>query len=206
MKKAVIIVLIIFIFLFSMNAASVRALHPETPIFEEASFSSAVLFHIPQNAYVIELNDAFTQDNTSWQQVQYGSYVGFVDASALYQIDDEVFSVSFSRIKATSRKMGEEIKLYAANSVDSSVVDKVKDGTRLQLVESAVDYGDFLEIVYNGQRAFIPKEHATASLTYNEKTALIIGAATLAVLTAMICLTLFIIRTRKKRLSPPEEN
>lgn len=206
MKKAAAILLIIIIFLFCMNAASARALHPETPIFEEASFSSAVLFRIPQNAYVIEIAEPFAQDNTTWQQVQYGSYVGFVDASSLYQIDDEVFSVRFSRTKATSRKMGEEINLYAANSVDSAVVGKVKDGTRLQVVESAVDYGDFFEIVYDNQRAFIRKDYATTSLTYNEKTALIIGAVTLAVLTAMIFLTLFIIKTRKKRLSPPEES
>lgn len=206
MKKAATILLIIIIFLFCMNAASVRALHPDTPIFEEASFSSAVLFRIPQNAYVIELDEPFIQDNTTWQQVQYGSYVGFVDVSSLYQLDDEVFSVRFSRVKATSQKMGEEISLYAANSVNSAVLGKVKDGTRLQVVESEIDYGDFFEIVYNGQRAFILKDYATTSLTYNEKTALIIGAATVAVLTAMILLTFFIIKNRKRKLSSPEEN
>ncbi len=206
MKKAAVIVLIIIVFLFCMNAASTRALHPGTPIFEEASFSSAVLFHIPQNASVITLEEPFTKDNTVWQKVQYGSYAGYADASSLYELDDTVFSIKLSRIKATSTKMGEKITLYSANSADSAVTATIKDGTRLQLVESAVEYGDFYEVIYNQQRAFIHKNNATASLTYNEKTALIIGAATLAVLSAMIFLSVFVIKARKKRLSPPEEN
>ncbi|MDD4316871.1 MAG: hypothetical protein PHC84_06920 [Clostridia bacterium] len=201
MKKVLIVALIILIFLFCMNAVSVRALHPDTPLFEEASFDSAVIFRIPQNAYVIPIEEPFTQDNTTWQKVQYGSYVGYADRLYLYEFDeDKSFSLRISRIKATSTKMGEDINIYSANSLGSAVVDSVKDGTRLQRVESTVDYGDFVEILYGGQRAFIQNVNATASLTYNEKTALIVGAAAVAVLTAMVFLINFILKSRKKKV------
>jgi hypothetical protein len=198
MKKTVFILVIALIFLLSSGSASIRCLHPQTPIFEEADFSSAVIFRIPQNAQVILVEDDIAIDNVVWAKVQYGSYVGYVVQANLYE-EKNPLSFSISTIKATSRIMGEEIKLYSANSTSSAVIAKVKDGTKLNLVTSEIDYGDFYEISYNNQRVFIEKKYATTGLTYNQKTALIIGAVTLVSIVLMFFIINYIYKSKKSK-------
>lgn len=196
MKKTAFVFIIIIIITMCCGAASTKAIHPDTPIFEDSDFDSSIVFYIPQNASVIIIEDEFTIDNTSWQKVQYGSYIGYVDASMLYQTENQT-NLSVEQIKATSDKMGEKIKIYEANSAESDVITKVNDGTKLKKVINDIDYGNFYEISYNDKRAFIKKDNTTTGLTYNQKIALIIGASTISVLAFMF----FIIRsTRKKRI------
>jgi subtilase family serine protease len=94
--------------------------------------------------------------------------------------------------------MGQEIKIYDINSENGNVIATVKDGTKLQRIVSDIDYGDFYEISFNNQRAFVQKKHATHSLTLNQKTALIVGAVTLAVIAAVFALIMFIRRSARR--------
>jgi len=147
---------------------------------------------------VILVEDDIAIDNVVWAKVQYGSYVGYVVQADLYE-EKNPLSFSISTIKATSRIMGEEIKLYSANSTSSAVIAKVKDGTKLNLVTSEIDYGDFYEISYNNQRVFIEKKYATTGLTYNQKTALIIGAVTLVSIVLMFFIINYIYKSKKSK-------
>src|SRR5690554_5246740 len=102
MKKTAIILVIIATMILFAGATSIRSLHPQTPIFEEPDFSSAILFKIPQNAQVIAMDEDIVIDNTNWLKIKYGSYVGYVDASSLYEEENQL-SINISQIKATSK-------------------------------------------------------------------------------------------------------
>lgn len=197
MKKTIIILLVIVFLLMLGGAQTTRAIHAETPIFEAPDFNSTIIFSIPKNAQVIVLEEATIINNIPWVKVQYGSYEGYVNSNDLYTTNDGV-SYTMSYIKATSSKMGETIHIYKSNSTESQVITSVKDGTKLLRVVSDIYYGDFYEISYNEERAFIQKKNATSSLTYNQKTALVIGAATLIVIALMFLLIRFIRKNRRK--------
>lgn len=197
MKKTIILLVIIVFVTLLTGAQTTKAIHPDTPIYAQADFDSDILFKIPRNAQVIVLEQPTTINNIDWIKVQYGSYYGYVNNADLYQTEEEV-TYSLSYIKATSTKMGQPIIIYSANSIQSQVVDTVKDGAKLIKINSDVDYGNFYEIRYNDKRAFIEKSHATTSLTYNQKTALIIGSAALAVIISMFVLIKFIKKSRRK--------
>ncbi|MFW5780925.1 MAG: SH3 domain-containing protein [Bacillota bacterium] len=191
MKKAAIILFIITISILLTGSVSVRCLHPQTPIFDEPDFSSTIIFYIPQNAEIKVIEKDLVIDNTQWTKIRYGSYIGYVDSSGLYEENNRL-SYTISQIKATSKTMGEDIRLYSANSTQSQVVASVKDGAKLNLVNSNIDYGDFYEINYDNQRVFIEKEYATTGLTYNQKTALIVGAVTLVTILLLILIINYI--------------
>lgn len=198
MKKVSFIIVIVAILVLCCSASSTRALHTQTPIFEESDYTAAVIFLIPQNASVLKLEEPFTLDNIIWQKVQYGSYIGFVPKGYLYE-SAEVARYTVEHKKATSQRMGEDISIYSANSTASALVATIKDGTKLTHIVSDIDYGDFYEISYENERAFIQKQNATSGLTYNQKTAFIIGGATLFVIGAMFLLISYIKRTKRPK-------
>lgn len=197
MKKFLITAFCAVLLLLLTAASSVRAIHDNVPIFEEPDFDSAILFTIPRNASVLLVEEEFVLDNIRWQKIKYGSFEGYADASSLYVSFQEP-SFTVKHIKATSLKMGQEIKIYDINSENGNVIATVKDGTKLQRIVSDIDYGDFYEISFNNQRAFVQKKHATHSLTLNQKTALIVGAVTLAVIAAVFALIMFIRRSARR--------
>ncbi len=198
MKKATILLLIPIVILLLCGAQTTRAIHPDTPLYEEADFSSAIITFVPQNAQVVLLDDEVTKDNVTWVKVQYGSFIGFTKKADLYSSENAI-TYSLSHIKATSKKMGQTINIYESNSTQSNIITTVKDGTKLIRVDSSIDYSDFYEISYNQQRAFILKQNATASLTYNQIIAVIIGSVTVVAIILMIVL-INIIKNHKKRI------
>lgn len=179
------------------GAQNTRAIHPDTPIYEEATFSSPILFLIPQNAQVLLVEEEIIKDNVHWVKLQYGSFTGYTDKAFLYQSENAI-TYSLSHMKATSKKMGESINIYETNSTESRIITTVKDGTKLIRVDSTIDYGNFYEIRYNHQRAFVAKQNATTSLTYNQTIALIVGIITIVTALLMLILIKFIKTHRKQ--------
>lgn len=155
-----------------------RALHPDTPIYADTDYSSAKVFSIPQNAEVTRLGDIVVKSAVSWQKVDYNGYIGYVNNACLYEHLGEM-SYSFKTVKTRSKKMGEEINLYEANSTDSRVLYSLKDGIRLNSKITEIDYGKFYEVQYEGEKCFVEISYTTTGLSYNEVTAIIVICVTL---------------------------
>lgn len=198
MKKTRIVFLIIIIGLSCCSFTySTRILHKDTPIFEEADCNSEIIFLLPQKAVVEKIETPLVIEDITWQKIKYGSYTGYVDSAYLYQsINSSDYEIK--SIKACSTKIGEEINIYASNSTDSEIVAKIKDGAKLQEVISDVDYGNFIEINYNNSRAFVEKEFVTYGLSYNQKSALIIGVSSTLILIIVVLLIVYLKKSKNK--------
>lgn len=191
--------MILFIATLSIAASSAeyyyKAILPDTKIYKESDINSEIIAMIPQNAIVEAISEKFEKDGRVWQEVSYNSIKGFTLFNDLYKSrEEESFTIKHG--KACSVKMGENIKVYKSNDMNSEIVYVLHDGEKLDIIDNGIDYGVFNLINYKGGRYFVLKANVTTSLSYNQRIALIIGLSSVGAV--IIFLVIYFIVKNKK--------
>ena len=200
MKKHSIIICLIIVILAVCTSASTpdsdnylfKTIHPNTSVYAEASLQSEVLIAIPQNAEVSVIGEPFYQGEILWQEVEYLPFKGYILYNSIYASrENERYNVKI--VKAVSKAMGQKIPLFITHDIASDKIE-INDGTKIVLIITEVDYGDFEKVEYQGNTYYVFKDNITSGLGYNQLIAVIISA-TLVVL--VVATTLIIIMIRK---------
>ncbi len=146
------------------------------PLYKNAEFSEEFDL-IPQNAEVSLTGDV---DANGFIQVAYGTMEGYVLARNLYRTSDEIGTDTVT-VRVTSEKIGTlvDIKKYP---MESETIASLKDGTKVEKVVGGVEYGDYTEIIFNGERAFVPTVHITDGVTYYQTVVIILCVAAFVLL------------------------
>ncbi|NCA92639.1 hypothetical protein EOM82_05230 [bacterium] len=204
MKKHSIIICLIIVILAVCTSASTptssnylfKTIHPNTSLYFDASLLSEVLIDIPQNAEVTVVGEPFYQGEILWQKVEYAPFSGYVLYNSIYKsIENEPYNVRI--VKAVSKSMGQKISLYVAHDASSEKIE-VNDGTKLNLIITEVNYGDFQKVEYQSNTYYVLKDNITTGLSYNQLIAVILASALVVLL---IATSLIIIMIRKRKLS-----
>lgn len=164
--------------LFTAPAVAKEAIRVaiDCPLYKNAEFSEEFEL-IPQNAEVSLTGDA---DANGFVQVAYGTMEGYVLARNLYRTSDEIGTETVT-VRVTSAKIGSmiDIKKYP---MESETIATLKDGTRVDKVVGGVEYGDYTEIIFNGERAYVPTVNITDGVTYYQTVVIILCVAAFVLL------------------------
>lgn len=197
-NKIFILIVVIFaaILLSASSPASYyKVILPNTNLYKSADINSEVVQSIPQNASVQLIEDSFLIGEFSWQKVSYNTIEGYVLSHDLYE-SKEAESYLIKRGKARSSVMGQDINLYISNDINSTVKAVIHDGENINIVNTKVDYAEFVLVEYNGSNYFALKSNVTTSLSLNQTLALIIGCSA-AVLTILIIIIFVTLKNKK---------
>lgn len=202
-KFSIIICLIIAILSLCLSASTppldqsvIRTIHPKTNLYTTASLQNNVVIILPQNAFVTLIGEPFYQSELLWQEINYEQYNGFVLYNNLYvSLRNDTYSMRI--VKATSKAMGQEIALYVTHDITSEHIT-VCDGTKLNLIVTDIDYGNFSKVEYLGNTYYVISTEITSGLSYNQTIAVIISSALCGAVLIAVFLTVII---KKSKLS-----
>ena len=204
----IVISLVIMLFLCSIGAgvkANITKVINDTPLFTEAKIcetddleTANTIVKIPKNSKIELVGDKFIVDGIEFQEVKYSSYQGFITYSSIYFTSDmETSEVVI--LKATSKKMGEDIIVYSVPTDNASfVIGSIPDGTKINVVKNG-ESGDFSQVIYNDSYGYIYTSFLTEGLTFNQKLALIISCSAFGVLVFIGLITVIVIKKKKKK-------
>lgn len=170
--------------LFTAPASAKEAIRVaiNCPLYKNAEFSEEFEI-IPQNAEISLTGEA---DENGFVQVAYGTMEGYVLARNLYRTADEIGTETVT-VRVTSEKIGAmiDIKKYP---MESDTIATLKDGTKVEKVVGGVEYGDYTEIIFNGERAFVPTVNVTDGVTYYQTVVIILCVAAFVLLGCAVAL------------------
>lgn len=101
---------------------------------------------------------------------------GYVRYEDLEYVTVDDASLSMKSVKASSKKLGDKIKLYKEGKDGSEVAYEVRDGQRLQVLDEG--NAEFYSVVYKDQTVFVKKGDVTSKLSHGQMTALIVAIVT----------------------------
>lgn len=174
-----------------------KTILPDTPLYKETDCESEILIKIPQNAVVEHEGDIIYIDSVGWRKISYTSFVGYVHADALYpSVANDNYTAT--TVKAISKVMGEDIKLFDSHTQNSQAVKTVHDGEKLRLIENGIDYGEFSLVEYESEFYFVHTSDITDGLSYNQLLAVAISSGFVGLL--IIAVIVIIVVRKKKKL------
>ena len=165
----------------------------KTPTFN-ADDASNILEKLSKGTVV----DVIEKTDT-YYEVKVNDKKGFLrdfDLKEVTQIDTEY---QVKQVKATTKKLGEKIKMYKEPTEDSEVVFEVRDGQRLQVIDEGNE--NFYSAIYNGKTCYIKKVNSTTGLSQSQLTALIVS-----VVCALTIIIIFLIVYLTKNLQNKREH
>lgn len=185
----IVVLLASTIFSASTPIYNYKVILPDTKLYLSPDLSSEVIAKLPQNAVVTMQGESFAVGEFVWQKISYNTIEGYVLSHDLYE-SREIESYNIKRGKARSKRVGEDIKLYVSNDIESDIGNVIHDGENIDIVITKIDYGEFFLIEYKGGKYFALKENVSTALSLNQMLALIIGGsalvATLVIITIVI--------------------
>ena len=155
---------------------------------------------LPVNTKVKVLSTASDYNNGfNWYEVEYNNNIYFVISDDLV-FDNESTktdkdATSINTMITKSSKIGELVKMYVDSSVESDVLQTIKDG---ELVEIIDEVEGFFKVKYNEKIGYIEKENLIKDgLTNNQMIAIIVSVVTIIVALIIFVCTM-IIKNKKK--------
>lgn len=167
----------------------------ECQLFSAGNSSSEVKLILPQNAKVIPTGKTAVDANgLSFTEITYGNIAGFVATRNLYQTENTIGNKTV-KAKITTKTIGETVAIYKY-PMESDIVANLKDGTHIEKIIDGVEYGDYVEILYNNSRAYVKSTNVTEGLTYYQTIAVVLSVVAFALI--CIAVGLFIYGKRLK--------
>ncbi len=157
-----------------------------TKLYKEADFSSEILADIPKN----QLLGNVTQVSPSWWQVTVYGKTGYVDNAAIYATTT-VWENSYTSMRVDAGGFSQEIAVYYYPTADSPVYTMLRDNTKLEVATSGVDYGEYSEVILDGNKYYILDNDLTTGLTYSQIVGIILGVISGILVLALIFLLIY---------------
>ncbi len=196
LKYILILTILISIFLIPTATAygetsySIRALMP-CKLYSDVDFTN-VIADIQQNEKIDVITDLDTI-----LKVSVNGQIGYMRAEYAYSTDTD-FSKKTKTMSINTGSLTEEAPVYEYPFEDSQVLDTLKDNSKVEVVENNMSYGDFAEIKYNGQRAFVKKSLISEGLTYTTTIIIVLSVVGAVLLVILILLIVFGVKLKKR--------
>lgn len=192
---------LIFVFMIALMPSGMAlaseekaySLHNGVPVFADETLTD-VVSELTQNqeVTVFESKDI---DGKTYFKVSVNGITGYVNSDYLYATGSaKEYAVKSMQIKAD--KVGNDVKVYAAPSLDGKVIKEVSDGLEVDVIDTG---SDFYLVVFDGESGYVYKDNVTSGLSLNQTIALIVGVVTVA--TIIVILVLLYYRKNKEHFS-----
>lgn len=151
-----------------------KVINNNTKLFNSSKFVTAnEVKRLSSGTQVDVLEEGDTEEGDTYYYVQVGEVKGYLrhwDVEKINQLDSQY---SVENVKATTKKLGDKIKLYTKPSEDAEVALEVRDGQKLQIIDEGIK--DYYSVILNQETYFVKKDNVTSKLSQSQLTALIVS-------------------------------
>lgn len=194
----VVLILLLLIFLipvFNQSLATVQAaeygqyrvINDNTKLWKDSTLDgSDILDTLAKDTVVIVLEGEETEN---YYKVRVNEKEGYLRIFDIAKVTEITTQYQVIQVKATTKKLGDKIKIYVEPSEDSAVAKEVRDGQRLQVVDEGIP--NFYSVIYDEKTYYVSKNNVTTKLSQSQLTALIVSlvsASTILIVFSIIYL------------------
>ncbi|MGI6594786.1 MAG: hypothetical protein ACOX24_06910 [Christensenellales bacterium] len=194
----VVLILLLLIFLipaFNQSLATVQAaeygqyrvINDNTKLWKDSTLDgSDILDTLAKDTVVIVLEG---EDAENYYKVRVNEKEGYLRIFDIAKVTEITTQYQVIQVKATTKKLGDKIKIYVEPSEDSAVAKEVRDGQRLQVVDEGIP--NFYSVIYDEKTYYVSKSNVTTKLSQSQLTALIVSlvsASTILIVFSIIYL------------------
>lgn len=194
----VVLILLLLIFLipvFNQSLATVQAaeygqyrvINDNTKLWKDSTLDgSDILDTLAKDTVVIVLEG---EDAENYYKVRVNEKEGYLRIFDIAKVTEITTQYQVIQVKATTKKLGDKIKIYVEPSEDSAVAKEVRDGQRLQVVDEGIP--NFYSVIYDEKTYYVSKNNVTTKLSQSQLTALIVSlvsASTILIVFSIIYL------------------
>ncbi len=194
----VVLILLLLIFLipvFNQSLATVQAaeygqyrvINDNTKLWKDSTLDgSDILDTLAKDTVVIVLEG---EESENYYKVRVNEKEGYLRIFDIAKVTEITTQYQVIQVKATTKKLGDKIKIYVEPSEDSAVVKEVRDGQRLQVVDEGIP--NFYSVIYDEKTYYVSKNNVTTKLSQSQLTALIVSlvsASTILIVFSIIYL------------------
>lgn len=194
----VVLILLLLIFLipvFNQSLATVQAaeygqyrvINDNTKLWKDSTLDgSDILDTLAKDTVVIVLEGEETEN---YYKVRVNEKEGYLRIFDIAKVTEITTQYQVIQVKATTKKLGDKIKIYVEPSEDSAVAKEVRDGQRLQVVDEGIP--NFYSVIYDEKTYYVSKNNITTKLSQSQLTALIVSlvsASTILIVFSIIYL------------------
>ena len=194
----VVLILLLLIFLipaFNQSLATVQAaeygqyrvINDNTKLWKDSTLDgSDILDTLAIDTVVILLD---SEETENYYKVRVNEKEGYLRIFDIAKVTEITTQYQVIQVKATTKKLGDKIKIYVEPSEDSAVAKEVRDGQRLQVVDEGIP--NFYSVIYDEKTYYVSKSNVTTKLSQSQLTALIVSlvsASTILIVFSIIYL------------------
>ncbi|NLZ65150.1 MAG: hypothetical protein GX906_02000 [Clostridiales bacterium] len=194
----VVLILLLLIFLipvFNQSLATVQAaeygqyrvINDNTKLWKDSTLDgSDILDTLAKDTVVIVLD---SEETENYYKVRVNEKEGYLRIFDIAKVTEITTQYQVIQVKATTKKLGDKIKIYVEPSEDSAVAKEVRDGQRLQVVDEGIP--NFYSVIYDEKTYYVSKSNVTTKLSQSQLTALIVSlvsASTILIVFSIIYL------------------
>lgn len=194
----VVLILLLLIFLipvFNQSLATVQAaeygqyrvINDNTKLWKDSTLDgSDILDTLAEDTVVIVLEG---EEAGNYYKVRVNEKEGYLRIFDIAKVTEITTQYQVIQVKATTKKLGDKIKIYVEPSEDSAVAKEVRDGQRLQVVDEGIP--NFYSVIYDEKTYYVSKNNVTTKLSQSQLTALIVSlvsASTILIVFSIIYL------------------
>lgn len=194
----VVLILLLLIFLipvFNQSLATVQAaeygqyrvINDNTKLWKDSTLDgSDILDTLAKDTVVIVLD---SEETENYYKVRVNEKEGYLRIFDIAKVTEITTQYQVIQVKATTKKLGDKIKIYVEPSEDSAVAKEVRDGQRLQVVDEGIP--NFYSVIYDEKTYYVSKNNVTTKLSQSQLTALIVSlvsASTILIVFSIIYL------------------
>jgi len=194
----VVLILLLLIFLipaFNQSLATVQAaeygqyrvINDNTKLWKDSTLDgSDILDTLAKDTVVIVLEG---EDAENYYKIRVNEKEGYLRIFDIAKVTEITTQYQVIQVKATTKKLGDKIKIYVEPSEDSAVAKEVRDGQRLQVVDEGIP--NFYSVIYDEKTYYVSKSNVTTKLSQSQLTALIVSlvsASTILIVFSIIYL------------------
>ena len=178
----VVLILLLLIFLipaFNQSLATVQAaeygqyrvINDNTKLWKDSTLDgSDILDTLAKDTVVIVLD---SEETENYYKVRVNEKEGYLRIFDIAKVTEITTQYQVIQVKATTKKLGDKIKIYVEPSEDSAVAKEVRDGQRLQVVDEGIP--NFYSVIYDEKTYYVSKSNVTTKLSQSQLTALIVS-------------------------------
>lgn len=147
----------------------------------------------------IQRNEEITvlEDGEEICKVSVNGVEGYVRKINLYETDTD-FSKHTETKRIGTGNFSNTVNVYKYPYEDSTVVATLKDNDTVEVVQNGMSYGEFLEIKYQGGRAFILESDVADGLTYTMTVTIVLSVVGGVLLIVLLLLIVFGLKLKKR--------